>query len=111
MSNPRELEYYLDRMSNAISRTRQKVRTGEGPAFEKSLFVAMFKDIFAEGNRLIEESTGNPHMLNGSWDSVKDDIDEAFSKAIEAEEQADEDARDPWLQEASRADDQRDEAA
>jgi hypothetical protein len=88
MSNPSEIEYYADRMIGHIRALKDQIRRGDGAAFEKRLMVAMWNDLLREGSRMIEESTGKSDMLNGSFDSVKDDLDEAFFQAIEAEEEA-----------------------
>lgn len=104
MSNPSEVNYYADRMKSHISAMQEQFRRGDGAAFEKRIILSMWKDLLRDGSRMIEECTGNADMLARSDDSIKDDIDEAFFEAIEAEEQAAEDARDPVLRAASRSD-------
>jgi hypothetical protein len=97
-------------MAEATSRLKRDIRRGAGAAYEKKVLIAMMMDFISEGNRFIEECTGRKSSLNGSLDSIKDDIDGAFYALVEAEEQAEEDRRDPWLRDAARADRRMEEA-
>jgi hypothetical protein len=80
------ISHYGSRMKAHISQGIYAMEEKFGLKNDKAALMGLCGDLLRDLSRIVEECTGKSDMLNGSFDSIKDDLSDAFDDLIEAEE-------------------------